>query len=184
MSKKLLIIGAGGIGSNLIPILSRIGLYDITVYDPDIIEEKNITYQNFKFGEIGMKKANVMAKYDKVKGEPFAVLTKGQLKGYDLVVCCVDNLAARRLLYDYDKPWLDLRAEGRNCVLITYDTPVEMYDELLSGPDGNFSCQGADWNGKAKGINCMHYVVAGLGAQWIQRWFSKDYVDNNWVMNF
>ena len=175
--KKVMIIGAGGIGSNLIPILSRIGTYDITVYDPDTVEEKNITYQNFKIGEVGMKKA-------KVKGEPYAVLTKNQLKGYDLIVCCVDNLAARRLLYDYDKPWLDLRAQGRSCVLISYQTPIEKYDELLAGPDGNFSCQGNDWDGKAKGINCMHYVVAGLGAQWIQRWFSKDHVDNEMVVYF
>lgn len=182
--KKVMIIGAGGIGSNLIPILSRIGTYDITVYDPDTIEEKNITYQNFKIGEVGMKKANVMRKYPKVKGEPYAVLTKSQLKGYDLIVCCVDNLAARRLLYDYDKPWLDLRAQGRSCVLISYQTPIEKYDELLAGPDGNFSCQGNDWDGKAKGINCMHYVVAGLGAQWIQRWFSKDHVDNEMVVYF
>ena len=184
MSKRVLVIGAGGIGSNLIPILSRIGLYNITVYDPDIVEEKNITYQNFKIGEVGMKKANVMVKYKKVKGEPYAILTKEQIKGYDLVVCCVDNLAARRLLYDYDKPWLDLRAQGRGSILISYKTPVEKYDELLAGPDGNFSCQGNEWDGKAKGINCMHYVVAGLGAQWIQRWFSKDHVDNEMVVWF
>ena len=184
MSKRVLVIGAGGIGSNLIPILSRIGLYNITVFDPDIVEEKNITYQNFKLGEVGMKKANVMVKYKKVKGEPYAILTKEQIKGYDLVVCCVDNLAARRLLYDYDKPWLDLRAQGRGCVLISYKTPVEKYNELLAGPDGNFSCQGNEWDGKAKGINCMHYVVAGLGAQWIQRWFSKDHVDNEMVVYF
>ena len=182
--KKVMIIGAGGIGSNLIPILSKIGTYDITVYDPDKVEEKNTTYQNFKMGEVGMKKAIVMSKYKKVKGEAFAILTKGQLKGYDLIVCCVDNLAARRLLYDYDKPWLDLRAQGRSCVLISYQTPIEKYDELLAGPDGNFSCQGDDWDGKAKGINCMHYVVAGLGAQWIQRWFSKDHVDNEMVVYF
>jgi len=30
----------------------------------------------------------------------------------------------------------------------------------------------------------MHYVVAGLGAQWIQRWFSKDHVDNEMVVYF
>ena len=52
MSKRVLVIGAGGIGSNLIPILSRIGLYNITVYDPDIVEEKNITYQNFRICEV------------------------------------------------------------------------------------------------------------------------------------
>ena len=45
--RNVLIIGAGGIGSFMIPLLDKVNLYDITVYDPDIVELKNITYQNF-----------------------------------------------------------------------------------------------------------------------------------------
>ena len=41
MVRKILIIGAGGIGSYLIPLLDKTGLYDITVSDPDTVEEKN-----------------------------------------------------------------------------------------------------------------------------------------------
>ncbi len=40
--KKILVIGAGGIGSFLIPLLDRIGEYDITVADPDKVETKNL----------------------------------------------------------------------------------------------------------------------------------------------
>ena len=40
--RKILIIGAGGIGSFLISFLDRIGLYDMTVFDPDKVEKKNI----------------------------------------------------------------------------------------------------------------------------------------------
>ena len=55
--RKVLVIGAGGIGSFLIPVLDRVGLYDITVADPDKVETKNLTYQNFTEEEVGMHKA-------------------------------------------------------------------------------------------------------------------------------
>ena len=60
MSRNIMIIGAGGIGSFLIPLLDRTGLYDITVLDPDNVETKNLTYQNFKKGHVGQNKALVM----------------------------------------------------------------------------------------------------------------------------
>ena len=60
--RKILIIGAGGIGSFLISFLDRIGLYNITVFDPDKVEKKNITYQNFLESDIGENKAKVMEK--------------------------------------------------------------------------------------------------------------------------
>ena len=64
MKRKIMIIGAGGIGSFLIPLLDKTGLYKITVYDPDIVERKNITYQNYDKGEIQLKKV-----IEKVKRE-------------------------------------------------------------------------------------------------------------------
>ena len=36
--RKVMIIGAGGIGSFLIPQLNRTKLYKLTVYEPDIVE--------------------------------------------------------------------------------------------------------------------------------------------------
>ena len=38
--RKVLVIGAGGIGSFLIPILDKVGLYRISVADPDVVEVK------------------------------------------------------------------------------------------------------------------------------------------------
>ena len=56
--RKLLIIGAGGIGSYLASFLERISerrqaLYDITIYDDDKVEEKNLSYQNFNVEDVG-----------------------------------------------------------------------------------------------------------------------------------
>ena len=58
--RKVLVIGAGGIGSFLIPILDKVGLYRISVADPDVVEVKNLPYQNFKKGHVGQNKAGVM----------------------------------------------------------------------------------------------------------------------------
>ena len=51
--QKILIIGVGGIGSNLVPLLCKVGQYDITIADPDTVEEKNISSQNFNEQNIG-----------------------------------------------------------------------------------------------------------------------------------
>ena len=41
MNRKILIIGVGGIGSYLAPLLNQTGVYNITIADPDSLEKKN-----------------------------------------------------------------------------------------------------------------------------------------------
>ena len=181
--RKVLIIGAGGIGSFLIPLLDKTALYTITVYDPDRVESKNLTYQNFEEEDVGKHKVAVMnQRYNLKAAEPYPILTKNQIKKYDLVVCCADNLDVRRLMYRDAKQWLDLRAQGRNCALISYEMDTNLFDTVLSGPDGSFSCQGT-WDGKAKNVHFMQTVAAGMGAQWMQRWFNDEEVCKSKVMN-
>ena len=114
-----------------------------------------------------------MTKYVKV-ANPYPILTEKQLSGYDLVVCCVDNLSLRRTLYRSKVKWLDLRAQGRNGALVSYEADPKQYDTLLAGPEGSFSCQGDSWDGSNKGVHFMQVVIAGMGAQWMQRWFNKE----------
>ena len=187
--RNIMIIGAGGIGSYLVDFLSRINtneyergkrmLYDITVYDSDVVESKNLGYQNYSPDDVGRNKSDCLAdKYRSVNSEPFDVLVESQLsKNFDLIVCCVDNLATRRLVYKLGfgnaakVKWLDLRSQGRNAALFSYKAEESMLTEALNGEDGSFSCQASDWNGTGKQINTMHMVIAAMGAQWIQRWF-------------
>jgi molybdopterin/thiamine biosynthesis adenylyltransferase len=181
--RKILIIGVGGIGSFLVPILDMTKLYNITVYDPDKVEKKNITYQNFTEEDISSHKVSVMKRLPSVKNaKSYPILTAEQITGYDLVICCADNLTVRRLLYRSDVKWLDLRAQGRNCALISYEMDTNLFDTVLSGPDGSFSCQGT-WDGKAKNVHFMQTVAAGMGAQWMQRWFNDEEVCKSKVMN-
>ena len=76
MVRKILIIGAGGIGSHLIPALARTNWYDITVFDPDIVETKNITYQNFTEAQVGMSKVEAMALSWNINAQPYKVLQR------------------------------------------------------------------------------------------------------------
>ena len=183
--RKILIIGAGGIGSYLIPLLDKTGLYDITVSDPDTIEEKNLTYQNFECDEVNKYKSACMkSRYATVKtSSEYPILTEKQLVGYELVICCVDNLDARRLLYRSSIAWLDLRSQGRNAAYISYKADPKMYDTMLAGPDGSFSCQGNSWDGSTSGIHWLHVAIAGMGAEWTQRWFNGEPVNAFAVVN-
>ena len=184
MKRKVLIIGAGGIGSFLIPLLDKVKMYDITVADPDKVETKNLTYQNFNEDDVNYYKVEALANAGiKMKFSKFPILTAKQMQGYDLVVCCVDNLSVRRTLYNSNVKWLDLRAQGRNGAFVPYDADPKMYDTLLAGPEGSFSCQGDSWDGSNSGVHFMQVVIAGIGAQWIQRWFNEEEVKSFMVVN-
>tara|TARA_A100001391_G_scaffold20193_1_gene11092 strand:- start:651 stop:1229 length:579 start_codon:yes stop_codon:yes gene_type:complete len=191
MKKKILIVGAGGIGSFLIPLLDRVKIYDITVFDPDVVEEKNLLYQNYEKSDINSNKAEIMmTRYSSVLlGSPYPILTHSQIKGYDLVVCCADNLAVRRMIYMSKQnilngvKWLDLRAQGRNGVLISHLVDINLLDTFLEGPDGSFSCQAGDWDGTGKGVNLSHTIIAGMGAQWIQKYFNGEKVIEQKMVN-
>jgi molybdopterin/thiamine biosynthesis adenylyltransferase len=173
--RNVLIIGAGGIGSFLIPLLDKTGLYKLTVYDPDIVETKNITYQNFSSDDVDKHKVASMAeRFNSVDAQPYPILTSQQLNGYDLVVCCADNLTVRRTLYNSTVKWLDLRAQGRNATLVSYREKPELRTELTNGPDGSFSCQGDAWDGATKDVHFMQVAIAGIGAEWVQRWFNEE----------
>tara|TARA_B100000029_G_scaffold516724_1_gene633288 strand:+ start:10125 stop:10709 length:585 start_codon:yes stop_codon:yes gene_type:complete len=192
--RKILIIGVGGIGSYLAPVLDKTGLYDITIADPDDLEDKNFLYQNYskpkfllqenkkKVAQLDMLKANKVG---------FPILTQQQLMGFDLIVCCADNLDVRRLVYrqgfqeDCKNKWLDLRAQGRNGALISYLTDVKFSETFLTGPEGSFSCQGENFNEThdPKKLQFTHVAIAGYGAQWIQRWFDGDEVSDKIIIN-
>tara|TARA_R100000353_G_scaffold19327_1_gene17877 strand:- start:539 stop:1099 length:561 start_codon:yes stop_codon:yes gene_type:complete len=185
MKRKILVIGAGGIGSFLIPLLDKVDLYNISVADPDKVETKNLPYQNFTTEDVGKNKASVMGnRYRSIMGgSQFPILTEKQMKGYDLVICCVDNLGLRRTMYNTKIKWLDLRAQGRNAALVSHKADIKMYESLLAGKDGSFSCQGDSWDGSNKGVHFMQVAIAGMGAQWVQRYFNNEEVCDFKVVN-
>lgn len=190
--RKILIIGVGGIGSYLVQLLNQTEQYEIWIADPDKVEKKNLSYQNFLKQDVSKHKvAGIMLRMASVKGMPYPILAEKQLLGYDLVICCADNLDVRRAVYRLGfankcrASWVDLRAQGRNGAMISYKTEEKLSDTFLSGPTGSFSCQGEDFNNSknTKDLHFTHVAIAGVGAQWIQRWFNGDEVTDKLFLN-
>jgi PRTRC genetic system ThiF family protein len=117
---KAFVVGTGGTGSYLAQGLAKlIAGYKldvkITLVDPDFVEERNCSRQNFEYHEVGEPKAKALAfRLNQKYGTQFmAVCGRGEEEVADhrlynrLIVTCVDSIAAR-LHYRKSSYWLDL----------------------------------------------------------------------------
>ncbi len=124
---KILICGAGGIGSWLIEEIclcieqGQIDAFtEITLADNDMVELSQVKYQNFPLEDAGKNKAKALASRFSdygIKASSKRIEKISQLKGFDIIVLCVDNQKARDLVIRYchknHKEFIDLRATGR-----------------------------------------------------------------------
>jgi hypothetical protein len=114
----LTFIGAGGIGGSALPTLATMGFDDITVFDPDLVEPRNMAsttlygpddlYQrkvDVVQRELTRLGASVTTRFERFEG--------GDLDG--IVISGVDTMAARRQIWDAVKrnPGVSLYLDGR-----------------------------------------------------------------------
>lgn len=98
-------IGAGGLMSNIAPMLCRKGIGALTIVDDDVVEASNLNRQRFYPRDIGKNKAEALVR--NLRGEcTFATRLTGYplrlqeaiasgLLACDIAVCGVDNNPAR-----------------------------------------------------------------------------------------
>jgi len=108
-SKKVLVIGCGGLGTHVLEGLARIGIKQIGLCDYDVFEASNLNRQlNALEATIGESKA-LMA-YKRIKSINSEIECKvypdkypnsailADLSGYDLIIDCLDSIATRKQL--------------------------------------------------------------------------------------
>jgi len=125
---KIVQIGVGGTGGYLVPHLTRMlkcqdARWDYTLVDPDIVEEVNLSRQNFIRQDLGQYKSQVMAKRYSMGLEATILSSTERLEapeqiirwfapapndGYtwipptlNILIGCVDNNAARRVMNQF-----------------------------------------------------------------------------------
>lgn len=109
---RLIVCGAGALGSNLVAHLARQGFKNMTVIDRDRVEEQNIGTQVYSVDDIGGLKAEILRNliYREV-GEDIEAISKELtaknaskfLNGFDVVIDSFDNSVSRRVITEHCK---------------------------------------------------------------------------------
>lgn len=101
------VIGAGGIGSHTLFMLSRIDPYKIIIYDGDNVEAVNMAGQFYNEHSIGLKKSHAItsllesfSNYKHVYTYNIPVIEETVLPGCLITICGLDNMAARKLVFN------------------------------------------------------------------------------------
>lgn len=106
---KIIIVGAGGIGSWTALLLKKIG-YDVVIIDDDIVESFNLAGQFFKISDINLPKVDAL--YNNIKDFTNETVTKvnKKLVATDIItpdnqkpfriISAVDNMETRTMLYE------------------------------------------------------------------------------------
>lgn len=178
--RRVAVVGGGGIGSYFCRELfnferhGQFGAYDIeiTVWDDDTVDTKNLKYQNFQDFDLGDNKAEVLGMKYNFDYEMERLDEESKLDEYDIVIAAVDNSQFRKMLYEWaeknpEKYWLDLRSEGRSVAFFTKhknNSLEKMLATLADTPEDGTSCQLA--HELEKGIIQQgNKIIAAIGSQ-------------------
>lgn len=102
------IIGVGGIGSNLALPLARMGATELHLWDPDLVEAKNLEYQHtYRESDIGLPKVEAMAAYLERQEVTAKIVQHAERVSTDhaadlsgLVLAGVDSMKARLDIFE------------------------------------------------------------------------------------
>ena len=103
---RVLIIGAGGLGCELLKVAALSGIRDMVVIDADTVDVTNLNRQFlFRQSDVGKSKAEaaaaaIMARIPGVQVQPVVSYIQSQpaawYQTFDLVIAGLDNVEARR----------------------------------------------------------------------------------------
>lgn len=174
---KIAVIGCGGIGSYFIRGLSelikkdisgldRVNVMGIDLFDNDIVEEKNLSYQNFDIEDLGRNKAEVMADRTGYKAIPEKIEIPEQVQDYDLVILAVDNNEVRNIVYQSGVKLIDLRAKGKGIMAYLTQKEDTEYLNLTTDTGEKGGCQYTR-DIQDKTIEAGNRIIAEIGLQYL-----------------
>ena len=178
------IVGAGGIGSNLLPHLARalsageliesINPIRLRIIDGDIVEQGNLQHQNFSIDDINSFKTDSIigplkhleSQFLRIESITENVRGPMHIVNSNLVIVAVDSMLVRRLVHRYADYWLDLRCQGDGYIALDYRMdPVEITKLTpLNGESASCQHPGAIESGN---IQFGHLLAGAHGSQWV-----------------
>lgn len=151
---KVLVVGAGALGNEVVKNLALFGIGSIYICDFDRIELSNLTrsvlfreddaYRHAYKSEVVAKRAmeiNPQIKAFPIVGNLFSEIGLGLYKDVDVVIGCLDSRIARyqlnRLCMRAGKTWIDGSIENLTGVVKIYSPGVNCYECNLSREEFN-----------------------------------------------
>jgi adenylyltransferase/sulfurtransferase len=136
---RIMVVGAGALGNEVLKNLALLGLGHIYLIDFDTIQDSNLTRSVlFREKHCGQSKAKVAAQaamelnadcnVTAVDGDVLSDIGLGLVRESDLVICCVDNREARlwinRMCWKVETPWIDGGIQEINGVAKVFRPPA------------------------------------------------------------
>ena len=117
---KVVILGAGGLGSNIAHMLARLGVGKMILYDFDVVEPSNLNRQNYGVNDIGKMKAETTAErikellpYVHIESRNLRVDEEVLSSVYeegDIFIEAFDTVSSKVMAYDFfagrEKPYI------------------------------------------------------------------------------
>ncbi|MGN0078647.1 MAG: HesA/MoeB/ThiF family protein [Coriobacteriales bacterium] len=172
-SKRVAVVGAGGLGGSVIEALARIGVGQLRVIDGDVFEESNLNRQLLATpATLGRPKAvcaaervlqvNPLVRVEAVVEYLDESSAARLLEGADCVLDCLDNLGARF--------WL-ARAAGQLGLPVVYGAIAGWFGQVCTVLPGDVSfasvygaCEGTSQHKKLGNLPFTAYMVAAQQA--------------------
>lgn len=156
--EPITVVGVGGVGTGFLCSAAPMGLDNITLYDKDMVERRNVTCQVvYTTADLYKPKLEVCEKYLRDRGATNVetvsefVTADTPLKG-GVVVSGVDNMAARKAI------WEAIKRHNEKCKA---DPTLQTVDLLLDGRIG--------------GLQMSLLAVEPFDSEWYERkWLFSD----------
>ena len=144
-ARKVILLGAGSVGSHVAYHLTKMGVTELEVWDDDTVASHNVPMSLYGPEDVGRFKVDALKEIiERLTGTTILTERKmysGEAFRHVSIVACVDSMQARKLLWERLKycPTVDIFCDTRTAA--TYvevlsvapcdPTDVELYEALL-----------------------------------------------------
>ncbi|MGC8729031.1 MAG: sulfur carrier protein ThiS adenylyltransferase ThiF [Elusimicrobiales bacterium] len=122
-NSKILIIGCGGLGSNIAHILLRTGFLNLTIIDFDSVELKNLNRQNFLPSDIGKPKVYVL------KSNLLKINPKAKIKALNKKI---NENDLKKIIGKYEPDIVVEAVDKEETKMFIFETAVKMKKKLIT----------------------------------------------------
>jgi hypothetical protein len=148
-ARKVVLLGAGSVGSHVAYHLAKMGVTDIEVWDNDVVASHNVPMSLYGPSDVGRYKVDALAELiERLAGTSIRTERKmydGEVLRNTSVVACVDSMRVRKLLWERLKfcPTVDIFCDTRTAasyIEVLSVAPcdpidIEMYEAMLFDDD-------------------------------------------------